>query len=179
LEDSALAQLGARRRCRNAWKACWPRRITPSGCSRARAARNGAQRRTISWSRAKVRPVPAAGLFRFLKFIEHSAKPRLSRRSRRSRTKHRAVDEHSPEQGLEFPVVAVADLAKPFNTQDLRGEIILTRPSACVHASSRRTRAVGIRACRTGSRNSTSAASNGRGIAVLYVATTAHATHSF
>jgi ATP-dependent helicase/nuclease subunit A len=27
-------------------------------------------------------------------------------------------------KGLEFPVVAVADLAKPFNTQDLRGEII-------------------------------------------------------
>jgi ATP-dependent helicase/nuclease subunit A len=28
-------------------------------------------------------------------------------------------------KGLEFPVVAVADLAKPFNTQDLRAEIIL------------------------------------------------------
>ena len=28
-------------------------------------------------------------------------------------------------KGLEFPVVAVADLAKPFNVQDLRGEIIL------------------------------------------------------
>jgi ATP-dependent helicase/nuclease subunit A len=27
-------------------------------------------------------------------------------------------------KGLEFPIVAVADLAKPFNTQDLRGEII-------------------------------------------------------
>ena len=27
-------------------------------------------------------------------------------------------------KGLEFPVVAVADLAKPFNTQDLRGDII-------------------------------------------------------
>ena len=27
-------------------------------------------------------------------------------------------------KGLEFPVVAVADLAKPFNTQDARGEII-------------------------------------------------------
>ena len=27
-------------------------------------------------------------------------------------------------KGLEFPVVAVADLAKPFNTQDVRGEII-------------------------------------------------------
>ena len=28
-------------------------------------------------------------------------------------------------KGLEFPVVAVADLAKPFNAQDLRAEIIL------------------------------------------------------
>ena len=28
-------------------------------------------------------------------------------------------------KGLEFPVVAIADLAKAFNKQDLRGEIIL------------------------------------------------------
>ena len=39
-----------RRRCHNAWNACWRKRITPSGCVRVRAARNG--RRTLNGSSA-------------------------------------------------------------------------------------------------------------------------------
>ena len=64
-------------------------------------------------------------------------------------------------KGLEFPVVAVADLAKPFNAQDLRGEIIFDetiRPVSARQAAARR--AGVIRACRTGSRNGISAANN-------------------
>ncbi len=65
------------------------------------------------------------GLYRFLKFIaaqrEAEVEPDVV-----TVTDEKAVRLMSIHQskGLEFPVVAIADLAKPFNMQDLRSEII-------------------------------------------------------
>jgi len=66
------------------------------------------------------------GLFRFLRFIdaqkradtEPEVKPSASEDSVRLMSIHQS-------KGLEFPVVVVADLNKPFNLVDLRGAIIL------------------------------------------------------
>jgi ATP-dependent helicase/nuclease subunit A len=66
------------------------------------------------------------GLFRFLKFIEAQREagiePDVAGGADENAVRLMSVHQ---SKGLEFPVVAVADLAKPFNAQDLRAEIIL------------------------------------------------------
>ena len=66
------------------------------------------------------------GLFRFLKFIEAQreagAEPEVAPTPDENAVKLMSIHQ---SKGLEFPVVVVADLAKAFNEQDLRGEIIL------------------------------------------------------
>ena len=115
-----------RRRCRNAWNACWRKRITPSGCVRVRAARNG--RRTSNGSSDLAQQFDQfqrQGLFRFLKFIEAQqaadAEPEVAAVAEENAVRLMSIHQ---SKGLEFPVVVVADLAKAFNEQDLRGEII-------------------------------------------------------
>ena len=68
---------------------------------------------------------PRQGLFRFLKFIETQqaaeAEPEVPTATEENAVRLMSIHQ---SKGLEFPVVVVADLAKPFNEQDLRGEII-------------------------------------------------------
>jgi ATP-dependent helicase/nuclease subunit A len=65
------------------------------------------------------------GLFRFLKFIEAQreaeVEPEVSPVAEANAVRLMSIHQ---SKGLEFPVVAVADLAKPFNQQDRRAEII-------------------------------------------------------
>jgi ATP-dependent helicase/nuclease subunit A len=65
------------------------------------------------------------GLFRFLKFIEAQqsaeAEPEVPAVAAENAVRLMSIHQ---SKGLEFPVVALADLAKRFNEQDLRGEII-------------------------------------------------------
>jgi ATP-dependent helicase/nuclease subunit A len=65
------------------------------------------------------------GLFRFLKFVEAQreagVEPDVAASAEENAVRLMSIHQ---SKGLEFPIVAVADLAKPFNTQDLRGEII-------------------------------------------------------
>jgi ATP-dependent helicase/nuclease subunit A len=65
------------------------------------------------------------GLFRFLKFIEAQreagAEPDVAAIAEENAVRLMSIHQ---SKGLEFPVVAVANLAKPFNEQDLREEII-------------------------------------------------------
>jgi len=66
------------------------------------------------------------GLFRFLKFIEAQreagAEPEVALVAGENAVRLMSIHQ---SKGLEFPVVVVADLAKTFNEQDLRDEIIL------------------------------------------------------
>jgi ATP-dependent helicase/nuclease subunit A len=66
------------------------------------------------------------GLFQFLKFIEAQreaeAEPEVAPFAEENAVRLMSIHQ---SKGLEFPVVALADLAKPFNLQDLRDEIIL------------------------------------------------------
>ena len=66
------------------------------------------------------------GLFRFLKFIEAQreagAEPEVAPTPDENAVRLMSIHQ---SKGLEFPVVVVADLAKAFNEQDLRSEIIL------------------------------------------------------
>ncbi len=66
------------------------------------------------------------GLFRFLKFIEAQqvaeAEPEVAACSPENAVRLMSIHQ---SKGLEFPVVVVADLGKPFNLTDLRAEIIL------------------------------------------------------
>ena len=100
------------------------------------------------------------GLFRFLKFIEAQreaeAEPEVSAVADENAVRLMSIHQ---SKGLEFPVVAVADLEKSFNTQDLRGEIIFDGefglcPRVKLH---RRRRSGVIQACRTGSRSNDNA----------------------
>ena len=65
------------------------------------------------------------GLFRFLKFIaaqrEAEVEPDVASGADENAVRLMSIHQ---SKGLEFPVVAVADLAKTFNQQDLRSEII-------------------------------------------------------
>ena len=66
------------------------------------------------------------GLFRFLKFIaaqrEIDVEPEVAPVAEENAVRLMSIHQ---SKGLEFPVVALADLGKNFNEQDLRGEIIL------------------------------------------------------
>ena len=66
------------------------------------------------------------GLFRFLKFIdaqrEAGAEPEVAPTPDENAVRLMSIHQ---SKGQEFPVVVVADLAKAFNEQDLRSEIIL------------------------------------------------------
>lgn len=66
------------------------------------------------------------GLFRFLKFIEAQreidAEPEVAPLAEENAARLMSIHQ---SKGLEFPVVALADLGKSFNEQDLRGEIIV------------------------------------------------------
>ena len=66
------------------------------------------------------------GLFRFLRFIEAQreagVEPEVAAIAEENAVRLMSIHQ---SKGLEFPVVAVADLAKPFNLRDLSAEIIL------------------------------------------------------
>ena len=114
-------------RCRNASKKCWRKRITPTGCNRSpRGAQRRANVEQFLNLAQQFDQFQRQGLFRFLKFIEAQreagAEPEVAPVADENAVRLMSIHQ---SKGLEFPVVVVADLAKPFNEQDLRGEIIL------------------------------------------------------
>jgi ATP-dependent helicase/nuclease subunit A len=66
------------------------------------------------------------GLFRFLRFIEAQqlaeTEPEVAAVSEENSVRLMSIHQ---AKGLEFPVVVVADLGKPFNLSDLRADVIL------------------------------------------------------
>ena len=66
------------------------------------------------------------GLFRFLRFIagQQAADTEPEVRAVNEEDAVRLMSIHQ-SKGLEFPIVVLADLAKPFNRMDMRGDIIL------------------------------------------------------
>ena len=66
------------------------------------------------------------GLFRFLRFIEAQrlaeTEPEVAAVNLDNCVRLMSIHQ---AKGLEFPVVALADLGKPFNTSDLRADVIL------------------------------------------------------
>ena len=66
------------------------------------------------------------GLFRFLRFVEAQqaaeTEPEVAAVNEEDAVRLMSIHQ---SKGLEFPVVVVADLGKPFNFSDLRAEVIL------------------------------------------------------
>ncbi len=94
--------------------------------SRPRGAQRHANVRRFLNLAEKFDQFQRQGLFRFLKFIEAQreieAEPEVAPVADENAVRLMSIHQ---SKGLEFPVVALADLAKNFNEQDLRGEIIL------------------------------------------------------
>ena len=93
--------------------------------SRPRGAQRYANVRRLLNLAEKFDQFQRQGLYRFLKFIEAQREAEVEPDVGAVADKNavRLMSIHQ-SKGLEFPIVAVADLAKPFNTQDMRGEII-------------------------------------------------------
>src|SRR5207249_5545340 len=68
------------------------------------------------------------GLFRFLRFIEAQrlaeTEPEVAAVSEEDSVRLMSIHQ---SKGLEFPVVVVADLGKPFNVSDLNAEVKIGR----------------------------------------------------
>ena len=94
--------------------------------SRPRGAQRHANVQSFLHLAEKFDQFQRQGLFRFLKFIEAQreieAEPEVALVADENAVRLMSIHQ---SKGLEFPVVALADLGKNFNEQDLHGEIIL------------------------------------------------------
>ncbi|HTY87471.1 MAG TPA: UvrD-helicase domain-containing protein [Candidatus Acidoferrum sp.] len=94
--------------------------------ARPRGAQRRAKIERLLALTQKFDQLPRQGLFRFLQFIEAQretgAEPEVGAVPGEDAVRLMSIHQ---SKGLEFPIVALADLAKPFNTQELRSEIIL------------------------------------------------------